>query len=181
MSIFIPYNPDSSTTGSSLILNPVFVTAGSQISVRAQGTYTNAVTVTEDALGVVVTAAASGRTFSGTFTSVSSTAGAADNANFIATPALPAVVGWNKVIARGTGGSNLFQLGFDTAGERDTFVSAYPDGQHTATLEYLGTTYTASNFSWTNAGNSVARIGGTSFGTFPAAFVSGHDYSLTIS
>ena len=182
MSIFIPYNPDSPTAGSSLLLHPDFVTAGSQISVQVQGTLTGAVTVTEDAPGLVVTAAASsGRIFSGTFTSVSSTAGATDNANFIATPALPPVVGWKNVIARGTDGSNLFQLGFDTAGERDTFVSAYPDGQHTATLEYLGATYTASNFSWTSAGNSVARIGAASFNSFPVAFFSGDAYSLTIS
>ena len=43
MSIFIPYNPDSTTTGKTLFLHPDFVTVGSQISVRARGVLDGAV------------------------------------------------------------------------------------------------------------------------------------------
>lgn len=115
-------------------------------------------------------------TIAGTFTGPSATGGATDVSNVSSTPS---VTGLASVIARGTSGSSYFQLVFNSAADRDAFVAEYPNGS-TATLEYEGVTYTATNSSWASAGNNVARLASASFDAFPVAFVSGNDYSIKI-
>lgn len=112
------------------------------------------------------------QTISGTFDGSSGTAGAID----YDPAASPSVTGLVSIIARGTGGQNRFNINFDTSANGDTFQTAYPNGT-TAVLTYLGTTYTASNYTWVDFGTTL-RLEGTSFDAFPASFSVSDSYTL---
>jgi len=61
MSIFIPYNPESETTGNPIIPHPDFVSAGEQLRVKTTGSYSGAVDVTKTADASLIEALAVNR------------------------------------------------------------------------------------------------------------------------
>jgi len=112
------------------------------------------------------------QTISGTFDAGSGTGGAVDNDP----SASPAITGLGTIIARGTSGQNRINIQFDTSANGDTFQTAYPNGT-TAVLTYLGTTYTASSYTWVDLGTTL-RLDGTDFDAFPASFSASDSYTL---
>lgn len=108
----------------------------------------------------------------GTFDGSSSTGGAIDNDP----SSTPTVTGLTNIIARGTTGQNRINISFSTSGDGDAFQSSYPDGS-SCVLTYLGTTYTASSYTWVDFGTTL-RLEGTDFDAFPSAFSAFDDYRL---
>ena len=112
------------------------------------------------------------QTISGTFDSGSTSTGAADNDATLD----PSITGLQQVLARGSSGLNHIQLVFDTSTNRDSFVSAIPNGS-TCVFTHEGTTYTASSIGYTTF-RQAARIPGSDFDSFPSSVSSSDTYSI---
>jgi hypothetical protein len=63
--------------------------------------------------------------------------------------------------------------------ERDNFIATYPNGSDVV-LVYDGTTYTATNITWTTS-LSQARILQSEFDAFPSTTDTGHLYSFSLT
>jgi len=117
-------------------------------------------------------AAGADQIIEGTFDGGSGTGGAIDNDP----SSTPTVTGLVSVIARGTSGQNRINIQFSTSSDGDAFQSSYPDGS-SCVLIYLGTTYTASSYTWVDLGTTL-RLQGTDFDAFPSAFSTSQNYRL---
>ena len=117
-------------------------------------------------------AAAPDQTISGTFDHTSTSTGAADN-----DPTMdPSITGLTQILARGSSGLNHLAFVFDTSTNRDSFVSAIPNGS-SCVFTHEGTAYTASSIGYTTF-RQTARLPGSDFDSWPSSVASSDTYTI---